>query len=60
MNDNKMIRYSIQLSMLKQLLLKKLINEKEYQQIKKKLNKEYGVVQMFLCINTLDSIGKEI
>ena len=44
MNNNKMLRYSIQLSMLKQLLLKKLINENEYQQIKKKLNKDYGVV----------------
>ena len=31
MDDKKLLRYSMQLSMLKQLLSKKLINETEYQ-----------------------------
>ena len=34
----------MQLSMLKQLLSLKLINEMEYQLIEKKLKKDYGVV----------------
>ena len=40
----KLIRYSMQLSMLKQLLNLKLINELEYELIQKKLMKDYGVV----------------
>ena len=44
MNDKKFLRYSIQLSMLKQLLLKKLISELEYSLIEKKLKEDYGVV----------------
>ena len=42
--DNKILRYSMQLSMLKQLLSKKLINETEYQVIQKRLMKDYGIV----------------
>ena len=38
MDDKKLLRYSMQLSMLKQLLSKKLINENEYQIIQKKIN----------------------
>ena len=34
----------MQLSMLKQLLSKKLINETEYQVIQKRLMKDYGIV----------------
>lgn len=44
MDGKKLLRYSMQLSMLKQLFSKKLINEAEYQIIKKKLMKDYGIV----------------
>lgn len=44
MNANKLLRYSMQLSMLKQLFSGKLINENEYQIILKKLMKDYGIV----------------
>ena len=40
----KLLRYSMQLSMLKQLLIKKLIDENEYELIKKRLMKDYGIV----------------
>jgi hypothetical protein len=40
----KLLRYSMQLSMLKQLLSMKLINDFEYEKIKKRLMKDYGVV----------------
>ena len=36
--------YTMQLSMLKQLLSKKLINENEYQIIQKRLMKDYGII----------------
>ena len=42
MDDKKLLRYSMQLSMLKQLLSKKLISE--YQIIQKKLMKDYGII----------------
>ena len=44
MEGKKIFRYSIQLSMLKQLLNLKLINELEYEQIQKKLMRDYGIV----------------
>ena len=44
MNSTKLLRYSIQLSMLKQLRTLKLINENEYRLIEKKLKKDYGVI----------------
>ena len=44
MNSTKLLRYSMQLSMLKQLRSLKLINEKEYRLIEKKLKKDYGVI----------------
>ena len=43
-DNKKILRYSMQLSMLKQLLSKKLINETEYQVIQKRLMKDYGIV----------------
>ena len=43
-NNERIIRYSMQLAMLKQLLSKQLISNKEYQLIKSKLMKDYGVV----------------
>lgn len=44
MEGKKLLRYSIQLSMLKQLLTLNMINEMEYKLIQKKLMKDYGVV----------------
>ena len=44
MNTKKLLRYTMQLAMLKQLLTKKLIDENEYLLIKKRLMKDYGVV----------------
>lgn len=40
----KLLDYSIQLSMLRNLLNKRLINESEYIKVKKKLMEDYGVV----------------
>lgn len=44
MDTKKLLRYTMQLAMLKQLLTKKLIDEKEYLLIQKRLMKDYGVV----------------
>lgn len=44
MNSTKLLRYSMQLSLLKQLRTLKLINENEYRLIEKKLKKDYGVI----------------
>lgn len=39
-----LIPYSMQIAMLKQLLTRKLITEKEYYMVKNKLMKEYGII----------------
>ncbi len=44
MNSTKLLRYSMQLSMLKQLRSLELINKNEYRLIEKKLKKDYGVI----------------
>lgn len=44
MNSAKLLRYSMQLAMLKQLRSLKLISEAEYQLLEKKLKKDYGVI----------------
>ena len=44
MNGKKLMRYSMQLAMLKQLFVKKLISEAEYLLIEKRLMKDYGIV----------------
>lgn len=44
LDATKLLRYSIQLSMLKQLLNKKLISHEEYNHILKKLMRDYEVV----------------
>ena len=44
MNSAKLLRYSMQLSMLRQLRSLKLISEAEYQLVEKKLKKDYGVI----------------
>ena len=46
MDTKKLLRYTMQLAMLKQLLTKKLIDENEYLLIQKKLMKDYGIVLM--------------
>lgn len=42
--DNKVIRYSIELAMLKNLFEKKLITQTEYNAIETKIKKDYGIV----------------
>ena len=44
MDTKKLLRYTMQLAMLKQLLTKKLIDENEYLLIQKRLMKDYGIV----------------
>lgn len=44
MKEDKLLRYSMQLAMLKQLLAKKKISQEEYKAIEKELMKDYGVV----------------
>lgn len=44
MDNKKILRYSMQLSMLRQLLNKKLINEFEYEKIKKRLMNDYNII----------------
>jgi len=43
----KLVRYSMQLAMLKQLLARKLITESEYNAIKKALMKDYQILSHF-------------
>ena len=44
MNDEKLFKYSRELSLLSQLLNNNLITEQEYQKIKQQLMKEYKIV----------------
>ena len=44
MKERNLIRYSIQLAFLKQLLERKLITDREYSLIKQRLMKDYRVV----------------
>ena len=41
--SNNILRYSMQIAMLKQLLVKKLINKIEYYKIKDELMKDYKI-----------------
>lgn len=43
-DKGKLVKYSIELSMLKQLFLKKKITESEYNKIERQLKKDYGVI----------------
>ena len=55
MNSAKLLRYSMQLSMLKQLRSLKLISEAEYQLVEKKLKKDYlYVITLLFLILPLD------
>lgn len=42
--SNKLIRYSLQIAMLKQLLSQELISQKEYNEVKKRIMKDYRIV----------------
>ena len=54
MNSAKLLRYSMQLSMLKQLRSLKLISEAEYQLVEKKLKKDYlYVITLFATIMSI-------
>ena len=44
MKEQNLIRYSIQLAFLRQLLERKLITDREYSLIKQRLMKDYRVV----------------
>lgn len=44
MNNEKLLQYSKELSLLAQLLQKKLITEIEYQKIKMQLMNEYHII----------------
>ena len=44
MEEDEILKYIMQIAMLKQLLIKELINENEYEKIKKKLMEEYKIV----------------
>lgn len=44
MKEQNLIRYSIQLAFLKQLMERKLITDREYSLIKQRLIKDYRVV----------------
>lgn len=69
MNSAKLLRYSMQLSMLKQLRSLKLISEAEYQLVEKKLKKiivlflilplDYRSVALYDYINTMVGTQKE-
>ena len=41
---SKLLRYSMQLSMLRQLLLSKKITNFEYEKIKENLQRDYGII----------------
>lgn len=42
--EKKLIRYSMQIAMLNQLLARKMISEKEYALVKAKLMQDYKIV----------------
>lgn len=42
--DRNLIRYSMQIAMLKQLLAQNMISQKEYETVKKRLMRDYKVV----------------
>ena len=42
--DRDLIRYSMQIAMLKQLFARNMISQKEYETVKKRLMRDYKVV----------------
>mgnify|MGYP007069802962 CR=1 FL=1 len=54
MNSTKLLRYSMQLSMLKQLRSLELINENEYRLIEKKLKKRLWCNFQYYCLTSTE------
>lgn len=52
MGEDRLLRYSMQLAMLKQLLSAKKISTEEYQKIKNRLMEDYGIIADFSLANT--------
>jgi len=52
MGKDRLLRYSMQLAMLKQLLSAKKISTEEYQKIKNRLMEDYGIIADFSLANT--------
>lgn len=48
-HQNKLIRYSMQIAMLRQLLAMALITDHEFSLIKNKLMQDYGVISDLTC-----------
>ncbi len=44
LETSKLLRYSMQLAMLRQLLMAKKITETEHQKIERRLKKDYGII----------------
>ena len=44
MDTGKLLRYSMQLAMLRQLLMAKKITESEHKKIERRLKKDYGII----------------
>lgn len=51
MGTEKLLRYSMQLAMLRQLLIAKKITEKEHQKIEYRLKKDYGIISNITSCN---------
>lgn len=49
MKTKRVLRYSIQLSMLKRLLDKQLISDSEYKKIKSRLMRDYNIVSNIMA-----------
>lgn len=44
LDTGKLLRYSMQLAMLRQLLMAKKITESEHKKIERRLKKDYGII----------------
>ena len=51
LGTEKLLRYSMQLAMLRQLLIAKKITEKEHQKIEYRLKKDYGIISNITSCN---------
>ena len=62
MEEDEILKYSMQIAMLKQLLIKKLINEKEYEKILYLIEKKRYKTEILSLVEIkkqLDSIHSE-
>lgn len=51
METSKLLRYSMQLAMLRQLLAAKKITETEHQKIERRLKRDYGIISDIASCN---------